>query len=122
MNEFISRYRDQISGVVTGFDRLVFRGNLALNHEAGMKGYLWANGIAWKDYGRHVAEVSQRVKQASLASVEACNRPVLYLPSSKDSKEELARTMARRDGISSGPVCAMTAVEPCLSWRVTGNR
>ncbi len=53
MDEFISKYRDQISGVITGFDRLVFRGNLALNHEAGMKGYLFANGIRWKDYELH---------------------------------------------------------------------
>ena len=76
MNEFIARYRDQISGVITGFDRLVFRGNLALNHEAGMKGYLWANSIAWKDYAKHVEEVSKRVKQASLASMQAYNRPI----------------------------------------------
>lgn len=122
MNDFISRYSKQIGGVITGFDRLVFRGNLALNHEAGMKGYLWANGIAWKDYAQHVNEVSARVKQASLESVLACHRPVQYLSSSKDSKEEMARTIARRDGISSGPVCAFTAVEPCFSWRIQGNR
>lgn len=122
MNEFIARYRDQISGVITGFDRLVFRGNLALNHEAGMKGYLWANSIAWKDYAKHVEEVSQRVKQASLASMQACNRPIHYLSSGKDSKEQLARAIAQRDGITSGPVCAFTAVEPCFSWRVAGDR
>ena len=121
MNEFISRYSDQISGVITGFDRLVFRGNLALNHEAGMKGYLWANGIAWKDYAQHVHEVSARVKQASLEPLRACQRPVQYL-TSKDSKEEMAREIARRDGITSGPVCAFTAVEPCFSWRIQGNR
>jgi hypothetical protein len=28
MNEFISKYESQIGGVVSGFDRLVFRGNL----------------------------------------------------------------------------------------------
>jgi hypothetical protein len=122
MNEFISRYKERISGVITGFDRLVFRGNLALNHEAGMKGYLWANGIAWKDYATHVSEVSQRVKQASLAGMEACQRPIRYLNSAKESKEEMARAIARRDGITSGPVCAFTAVEPCFSWRVAGNR
>jgi hypothetical protein len=122
MNEFISKYNDQISGVITGFDRLVFRGNLALNHEAGMKGYLWANGIAWKDYAQHVAEISQKVKLAGLAAVEAAHRPVRYLTSGQDSKEKLAREIARRDGITSGPVCAFTAVEPCLSWRVVGDR
>jgi hypothetical protein len=122
MNEFIARYNDQISGVITGFDRLVFRGNLSLNHEAGMKGYLWANGIAWKDYAQHVEQVSQRVKRASLQSMEACKRPVQYLRGAKQSKEELARAIARQDNITNGPVCAFTAVEPCFSWRIAGNR
>lgn len=49
MNEFIARY-PEVSGVITSFDRLAFRGNLPLNHEAGMKGFLWVKGVAWKDY------------------------------------------------------------------------
>jgi hypothetical protein len=122
MNDFTSRYSDRISGVLSGFDRLVFRGNLSLNHEAGMKGYLWANGIPWKDYPGHVTAVSQQVKQTSLAAVEAAHRPIQYLSSGKDSKEQLAREIARRDGIRSGPICAFTAVEPCYSWRVAGDR
>jgi hypothetical protein len=92
-----------------------FARNLALNQDAGRKGYLWANGIAWKDYAQPVSQVSQRVKQASLAGVEAGHRPVGYLPSGKESKEEMARAIARQDGITRGPVCAFTAVEPCLS-------
>jgi hypothetical protein len=122
MNEFIARYKDKISGVLRGFDRLVLRGNLSLNHESGMKGYLWANQIAWKDYAQHVEQVSQRVKRASLGVMEASRRPVRYLSSGKLSKEELARTIAREEGIATGPVCAFTAVEPCWSWRVVGNR
>jgi len=53
MNDFIARYQDQLNGVLSGFDRLVFRGNLPLNHEAGMKGYLWAHGLGLKDFGEH---------------------------------------------------------------------
>jgi hypothetical protein len=122
MNEFISRYSNQLSGVISGFDRLVFRGNLALNHESGMKGYLWANGVAWKDYGSHVASVSDRVKETSVAVMHACQRPTQYLRSGKESKEGLAREIARRDRIGVGPVCAFTAVEPGFSWRVAGDR
>jgi hypothetical protein len=122
MNEFISKFQQQLSGVICGFDRLVFRGNLSLIHEAGMKGYLWANQIAWKDYAEHVSTVSQRVKHASLAMLEAAQRPVQYLCRGQDSKEELARQIARRDGITSGPICGFTAVEPCVSWRVVGDR
>jgi hypothetical protein len=122
LNEFISRYKEQISGVLTGFDRLVFRGNLGIHHEAGMKGYLWANKIAWKEYGRHVDEVSDRVKQASLQPIRDCQRPVQHLYNGKDSKEKMARAIAQRDGITAGPVCAFTAVEPGFSGRVQGNR
>jgi hypothetical protein len=28
MNEFIAKYRDQVTGVLSGFDRLLVRGNL----------------------------------------------------------------------------------------------
>lgn len=68
----------------------------------------------------------------SLRSAHASSRPPCkpssvtsgrrYLPSAKDSKEEMARALAHRDGIRSGPICAFTAVEPCLSWRVAGDR
>jgi len=34
----------------------------------------------------------------------------------------MARAIAREDRFASGPVCAFTAVEPCFSWRVAGNR
>jgi hypothetical protein len=29
---------------------------------------------------------------------------------------------SREDHLGSGPICAFTAVEPCSSWRVVGNR
>lgn len=40
MNDFIARYQDQLSGVLSGFDRLVFNGQLPLNHTRGMIGIL----------------------------------------------------------------------------------
>ena len=45
MNDFIARYQSQLSGVLAGFVRLVFRGQLPLNHTRGMKGYLWAHDL-----------------------------------------------------------------------------
>lgn len=122
MNDFIARYQDQLSGVLSGFDRLVFRGTLPLNHEAGMKGYLWAHGLGLKDFGEHAEQVSRRVKEASLATITAAGRPVKYLNSGQDDKQQLARSIAAADGISCGPVCALTAVELCSSYAVRGNR
>jgi hypothetical protein len=121
MNEFISRYGEHLSGTLSGFDRLVFRGYLSLIHDAGMKGYLWASQVAWKDYATHVTAVSKRVKEAGLDAVRSCGRPVHYLSSARESKEQMARHIAQQDGVSQGPICAFSAVEPCLTWRVVGD-
>jgi hypothetical protein len=46
MNEFISRYADHISGVLTGFDRLVFRGTLRnIAYAQGMDKCRTLNGV-----------------------------------------------------------------------------
>ena len=122
MNEFISRYGKHLSGTLCGFDRLVFRGYLALVHDAGMKGCLWASKVPWEDYAAHVAEVNQQVKEAALDVVRTCGRPVRYLNSARESKEGMARAIAQQDRITQGPICAFSAVEPCLTWRVAGDR
>jgi len=62
MNDFIAKYQDQLSGVLSGFDRLVFRGSLWKDRLSGMKGYLWANELGAKDFGacREDLQASER--------------------------------------------------------------
>lgn len=122
MNQFIAKYQQELNGVLRGFDRIVFRGTLGLNHETGLKGYLWANHLGLKDFGEHAERVSKRVKEASLAVMEKAGRPVRYLNSGKDNKQELAQAMAAKEGIQSGPVCALTAVELCTTYAIRGDR
>lgn len=38
------------------------------------------------------------------------------------SKEDLARQIAERDGVTEGLVCVLSAVEPCRSFAVIGDR
>ncbi len=55
MNEFIAKFGDQITGVLSGFDRLVPRGSLrAICYEQGMEGYLSGSQVLLKDSARHV--------------------------------------------------------------------
>jgi len=123
MQEFTARYGDKIQGVLSGFDRLIFRGTLRkIAYECGMKGYLWANRILFKDFGSHAHEVSERVKRAALRCVEEAGRRIQYLPSSKDDKEEIARGIAEQEYITQGPVCALTCVEPCIGFDIHRNR
>jgi hypothetical protein len=123
MDEFIAKYQDQISGVLSGFDRLVLRGTLRqISHPFGLQGYLWANQVLLKDFGAHAQQASETVKNGALEAMESAGRPVQYLTSSRTDKEEVARGIAARDQIEQGPVCALTCVEPCYGFDVYRNR
>jgi len=106
MREFIAKFGEEINGVLSGFDRLVFRGHLrAISYVTGMKRYLWANQVLNKEFGAHAEKVTERLKEASLAEAREWQRPIQYLASSKISKEAVARSIAARDGIADRCAC-----------------
>lgn len=121
MNDFIRKYQDQLSGTVSGFDRLVFRGNLWKDAVTGMRGYLWAHHLGAKDFAAHAEETSRRLKEASLAPLVASGRPIRYLNSGKDDKQQIAVEIAARDGVMAGSICALSAVELCHSYAIKVN-
>jgi len=47
---------------------------------------------------------------------------VKYLASAAESKEEVARGIAQRDGIQRGLICVLSCVEPCRTFEVYHNR
>jgi hypothetical protein len=123
MNEFIAKHGEKIVGTLSGFDRLVFRGTLpSLAYGEGMMRYLWAVQVLLKDFGSHVEKVSGQIREASLERARALGRPIQYLDSSKQSKEQLARGIAAKDGIGQGLVCVLSCVEPCWSYEIHRNR
>jgi MmyB-like transcription regulator ligand binding domain len=104
---------------VAAFDRLVFRGHLrSIGHPRGMMTYLWFNQILLKDFGDHVAHVTERLKEASLAEAKAYERPVKYLNSGQADKETIAREILAQDGIRSGLVCVLSCLEPCWKFEI----
>jgi len=119
MQEFIAKHQDKIAGTLSGFDRLVFRGHLrSIGHPRGMMTYLWFNQILLKDFGDHVADVTERLKEASLAEAKAYERPVKYLNSGQADKETIARKILAQDGIRSGLVCVLSCLEPCWKFEI----
>src|SRR3989441_10897899 len=121
MNDFIAKYQEQLSGTLSGFDRLVFHGTLWKNQLTGMSGYLWAHGLGAKDFGAHAEDISKRLKEASLAPVLAAGRPVRYLNSGKLDKQQIALQIAAEQGIVEGPICALTAVVVCRSYSINAQ-
>ena len=123
MQSFLQRHAASVIGILSGFDRLVFRGTLRnMAFAEGLMRYLNLNHILLKDAGAHFEEVSGRVKAASVRLAEEQQRPVQYLPSAQTRKEQVAREIARRDGVSAGFICVLSTVEVCQSFEVRRNR
>jgi hypothetical protein len=117
VNRFISRHRDVIRSVLSGFDRLVFRGTLQpLMHKFGMFHMLERAGVRLLDFKEYVSWASESLKQASLAEAHRAGRPVVSLQSSRVSKEELARKILAQSPVKSGLICVLSTVEPCMSF------
>ncbi len=109
--------------VISGFDRLVFRGTLrAIRYAEETKAYLIRKGVWVGDFAQHVQAVSERLKESSLAEARKLGRKVLYLASSKIDKDAVARRIAARQEITRGLVCVLSCVEPCRSFEVYRDR
>ena len=120
MDSFVQRHASVVTGVLTGFDRLRFRGTLRwLNCDDGMGKYLNKMGILLKNFDQFVTRVTGELKDATRRVAEAAGRPVKYLASSSASKENQARAIAKRDGIQEGLICVLSCVEPCWSFGLT---
>jgi hypothetical protein len=117
MNEFISRFADKIMGVLSGFDRLVFRGHLLpLMRDGGIHAFLSYAGVRLLDFKDFVLKTSDAIKQAAIAEAEAAGRPIRYLESSRPSKEDLAREILAEHPVDEGLICLFKTVEPCMSF------
>ena len=108
MEQFITKHREGVSGVLSGWDRIVFRGTYRILCVAsGMMEYLWRAGVLLKEFGSHAEAMTRTLLEASLEAAERHKRPVLYLPSNATPKEDGNRSRHRRDqgwGRLAGPV------------------
>jgi hypothetical protein len=123
MNAFLHRFGSMISGVLNGFDRLVFMGSLrSLVYAPRMVVYLSRVGLLIKDFTRWTQDLGNQIKDAAAQTARNAGRPVCYLPSSATSKEDLARSIAQRDGVHTGLIAVLSCVEPCHSFDVRCDR
>jgi hypothetical protein len=121
--EFIARFGKKVTGMLRGFDRMLFRGTLRRIVTAeGLGSYLNQAGILLRDFGTWAQAQTALVRKGTEENELWRGRPNLYLQSAKERKEELAREIAARDKIKQGPICILRAVEPCYSFEIVRNR
>ena len=121
MEEFLAKHADKITGTLACFDRINFKGYLPLNWAKAMEKLLTDHGLLIKDFKGFVAAQSQRVVEHAKAFAEEAGRPYRYLYHNL-RKEDAARDIAQRDGVSEGLVCVFAAIEPCQSFAMVPGK
>lgn len=121
---FIQQHATKIMGVMSGWDRLRFRGTVRmLANPAGLWRFLVHTGRSFlKDFGAHAEALSKKTRGESLLAAERMGRPVVHLNNPGVCKEEMAREIQARDRIKEGLICVLTAVEPCWSYDIKSNK
>lgn len=123
MERFLTRHKDRIVGTITGFDRILFRGTLrCISHCRGLWVFLMSQHVLLKDFANFVQRVSHEICEHGKDFAAKLGRPYEYLAAPSLSKEQLAREIMERDQIKRGLVCVFSAVEPCYTLTVVGNR
>lgn len=123
MNGFLRSHAGAVTGMLSGFDRVRFRGTVRLlSNTSGLLSLLSHLSVLLKEFGQFAMDVSERLKAASLAAARESGRTVRYLSSSRICKEQVALQLAQEQRIKDGLICVLTAVEPCWSFHVHRDR
>jgi len=88
----------------------------------GMAKLLNSQGVLLKEFGGYAQGLSKQIIAHAERVSERTGRPIQYVASPKTSKEQLARKIAKDDGIREGLICVLTCVEPCQSFKVIKDK
>lgn len=119
MTSFLQRFGSRILGILSGFDRIRFRGTLLrLANVGGLSNWLEANGILLKDFLREANALTDQLREALVAKATAAGRPVEYL-AGYTNKELLVQRRRQLDGVTPGGlICAFSTLENCTSYDI----
>jgi hypothetical protein len=122
-NAFLAQHQADVIGVLSGLDRLRFRGSLPqLYCPRTMDAYLEVKKVLYKDFKAFAVDLTQRIKSATLRMAELAGRPFRYLASCYTRKETLARDLIQQDHLKEGLVGVFGCVESCRTYFLCGNR
>jgi hypothetical protein len=119
MKQFIQRFGSRIQGILSGFDRLRFRGTFRLlSSVCGMAHFLSVMKVQLKDFGRYAEATTDKIRAAVEQDAQKTGLKVEYIPSAAISKEDKVRRILEQRKPSNSLICVLSCVEPCRTYDV----
>jgi hypothetical protein len=119
MNLFVAKFTNVVKGILSGFDRIVFKGTiLPLMRSKGAMDFCRSHGILNKDFKTWVTgQTGQIVGDAQRYAQMHCDQEKIPMFSSKVRKEDVAHGRQQELQVVSGLIGVWSAMESCTSYR-----
>ena len=121
MDELLSeRYREELDGVLSCYDRIVITGSLQpFCYAQGMTHYLYQQGIRIFDYPRFAEPLREHIRENAEALAQANGVKIEFTRSGKKDlrKENRIQQILKERGDQPGLVHIFGAMEACSSYR-----
>lgn len=119
MKQLLARFGKAVKAVLTGFDRIVFKGTiLPLTYGDGAMSFLRGRGVLNRDYKKWMQAQTDALVTAVDGHVRTqTGRPITHLSTWRYDKEELARKRQEETGIDAGLIGVWSCLESGWSYR-----
>jgi hypothetical protein len=122
VERFLQQYPDEVVGVLSGLDRVVYRGTFrSLSYVEGMSKFLSCERVLLKDFGRFAESCTQQLKRGVEQLADDAGLEVHYIASAGVSKEQRALEIGSQNGVQEGLMAVLSCVEPCMTFDVYRN-
>jgi hypothetical protein len=123
MQSFIHRFADKVSGVLSGWDRIRFRGTpRRISSLRGLGSFLYERSVLLKNFKDWAIGLTETVRQSTTRLAAESNTKVYHLTSSTTRKEEFARKVSEDRWNQDGLSCILSCIELCNTFTVGPNR
>lgn len=117
------RYREQILGVLSCFDRVVILGTLPeICHAQAMSAHLRSKGIRIFDYTQFAEPLREEIREHAERLAAEAGLAIEFIQRKSFRKEDRVQEILRERGDHPGLVHIFSAMEPCASFRPWHNK
>ena len=118
MELLTAKYKNQIKGVISCFDRVIIQGTLpSFCYAEGMTSFLYANGIRIFDYPMFAKTLRDELKNNAEGIAKENNLEIEFIRKKKFRKEKRIKQILKERGEHPGIVYIFSAMESCNSYK-----
>jgi hypothetical protein len=115
MDKFLKSYQHNTTGIISVFDRIIFKGYLPIRTATNADDFLSRHGVLLKDFKAFTKSHTELLKNHAIAIAQKANRPYEYRSHVK-GKDAYAKAIMQRDAITDGLVCVIACNEENHSY------